>query len=137
MTETVRAAAVLTPYLAVGDARQAIAWYQQAFGASLAGDPIVMPDGRIGHVELTVFGGRLFLSDAHPEIGVDAPRPGAPAACTIHAEVSAVDAVFSHACDGGAVPERDPETTPHGRIAVIRDPFGHRWMLNQEADLSA
>jgi PhnB protein len=136
VTQRVDAAAALTPYLAVGDARHAIAWYQQAFGASVAYDPIVMPDDRIGHAELTVFGGRLFLSDAHPEIGVDAPRPGAPAACTIHAAVPAVDDVFSHACDGGAIPEREPETTPHGRIAVIRDPFGHRWMLNQDGPLA-
>ncbi len=25
---------------------------------------------------------------------------------------------------------RGPEDTPHGRIAVFLDPFGHRWFLN-------
>jgi uncharacterized glyoxalase superfamily protein PhnB len=43
-----------------------------------------------------------------------------------------VDDVFAQACQGGAIREREPKTTPHGRIAVIRDPFGHRWMLNQD-----
>ena len=45
--EPPRAAAL--PYLTVGDARAAIAWYRDALGAELLGDPIVMDDGRIGH----------------------------------------------------------------------------------------
>src|SRR5262249_2669859 len=44
----------VTPYLAVSDARAALAWYQDIFGATLASDPIVMPDGRVGHVELRI-----------------------------------------------------------------------------------
>lgn len=124
---------MLTPYLAVSDARGAIDWYGTAFGATPVGDPIVMADGRVGHAEMTVFGGRLFLSDAHPGIGVVAPAPGAGATCTIHAEVTGVDEVYARACRAGATAERDPQTTPHGRNAVVRDPFGHRWMLDQES----
>lgn len=69
-----RAAAV--PYLAVADARAAIDWYIEVFGARLADEPIEMPDGSIGHCDLEIAGGHLYLSDAHPAIGVTAPRPG-------------------------------------------------------------
>jgi PhnB protein len=34
---------------------------------------------------------------------------------------------------GGAVLDRGPEDTGVGRVAVFRDPFGHRWFLNQPA----
>ena len=34
------------PYLAVSNAREAIAWYVDALGATLVGEPIVMADGR-------------------------------------------------------------------------------------------
>ena len=57
--DTPRPAAV--PYLAVADARAAISWYRDAFGATLVGDPVEMDDGRIGHAELSVSGGVLYL----------------------------------------------------------------------------
>ena len=44
--------AALIPYLAVRDARAAIAWYTDALGAQVVGDPYVMDDDRIGHAEL-------------------------------------------------------------------------------------
>ena len=42
----------VTPYLAVTDARAALDWYVEALGAQVLGEPIVMPDGRVGHAEL-------------------------------------------------------------------------------------
>ena len=33
-----------------------------------------MPDGRIGHAELALGTGVLYLADEHPGIGVTAPR---------------------------------------------------------------
>ncbi|MEO5664674.1 MAG: hypothetical protein ABIR39_15485 [Nocardioides sp.] len=41
----------LTPYLCVADARPAIEWCVDVLGAEVVHDPIVMDDGRIGHVE--------------------------------------------------------------------------------------
>jgi hypothetical protein len=62
------------PYLAAADARAAIEFYRTVFDAEV-GEPIVMPDGRIGHCELTMGGGTVYLSDA-PGIGVVAPLSG-------------------------------------------------------------
>ena len=47
-------------------ARDAIAWYVDALGATLVGEPIVMDDGRIGHAELALGGGVLYLADEYP-----------------------------------------------------------------------
>jgi uncharacterized glyoxalase superfamily protein PhnB len=120
----------LTPYLAVGDARAALEWYCAEIGAELVGEPIEMPDGRIGHAELRIRGARAFLSDAHPELAVVAPDPaGVPV--TLHLEVEDVDGLVARLRGAGAQVDREPDDTPAGRLAVVRDPFGHRWMLNQ------
>ncbi len=121
----------LTPYLAVVDARQAIAWYVEHLGAVVTYEPIVMPDGRVGHVELAVDGGRWMMADEHPEISVQAPDPGRGAAVTLHLSVRDVDALVARVGAGGARLDRGPEDSPVGRVAVVRDPFGHRWFLNQ------
>ena len=81
----------VTPYLAVADARRAVDWYAEAFGARRRGDPIVMPDGRVGHAEIELAGALVMLSDEHPEIGVAAPQPGQGATVTLHAQVADVD----------------------------------------------
>lgn len=122
---------VLTPYLAVADARAAIEWYAAAYGAVVSYDPIVMPDGRVGHVELALLGGRLMLADAYPELGVVAPTVGR-ASVTIHAEVTDCQESTDAARAAGATVEREPTESAGGLGAVVIDPFGHRWMLRQE-----
>lgn len=124
------ATGALTPYLAVSDALAALDFYVDVLGAHRVGEPILMPDGAVGHAELEVFGARVFLSDAAPEIGVVAPVPGAGTAVSLHLEVPDVDALMAAAVRAGAGVEREPADGPYGRIAVLRDPFGHRWMLN-------
>ena len=93
-----------------------------------------MPDGRVGHAELEVGGARLFLADepteAVPGSHVAAPAPGAPATVSLLVEVGDVDAVVARAVEAGARVERPAADYPHGRNAVVRDPFGHRWMLS-------
>lgn len=127
----------LTPYLAVADARASIEWYVDAMDARVVGEPVVMADGRIGHAELAIAGARVFLSDEHPEIGVVAPAPGAGAGVSLHLGVVDVDAVIVRAASAGAVVEREPSDNPYGRVGVIRDPYGHRWMLNSPSVDSA
>jgi PhnB protein len=123
----------LTPYLAVRDARAAIQWYAEHLGAEVVVDPIEMPDGRIGHAELAVDGGRWMMADEHPEIQVEAPALDRGASVTLHLGVEDVDALVARVVAGGATLDRGPEDIPIGRIAVFRDPFGHRWFLNSGA----
>jgi uncharacterized glyoxalase superfamily protein PhnB len=126
---------MITPYLTVKDARAAIDWYRNAFGARVSFEPIVMDDGRIGHVELTIGDDSTFMmSDEFDSAGVAAPDPTRHSSVTLHVETSAVDVVVRQAKAVGAQVDRDPEDTPNGRIAVLHDPFGHRWMFDQPAD---
>ena len=83
----------LTPYIAVSDARAAIEWYVEHLGAEVTMDPIVMPDGRVGHVELAVDGAGWMMSDEYPEINVEAPRADRGAAISLHLTVQDVDAL--------------------------------------------
>ncbi len=125
----------LTPYLAVADARAAIAWYRETLGAVLAEEPIEMADGRIGHAELRVAGARLYLADEFPELNLRAPA--ATSSVTLHLEVPDVDSLVATARDAGADVEREPGDHPYGRSATVRDPFGHRWLLQQSPPVPA
>ena len=127
------AASTVTPYLAVAGAERALDWYADVFGARLLGDPIVMPDGRIGHAEFEIGGATLMLSEQYPEIGVVAPSPDAGVPVTIHLTVGDVDAVVERSAAAGAQIERAPANYEYGRGGVIRDPFGHRWMFLADA----
>lgn len=131
----------LTPYLCVSDARAAIEWYAAVFGAVVTFEPIVMPDNRIGHVELSFDhavggaggggGARIMMSDEFDDAGVASPMPGRGNDVSLHLTVSDVDALAVRITDAGVVLDRGPQDTDHGRVAVLRDPFGHRWFLNQ------
>jgi uncharacterized glyoxalase superfamily protein PhnB len=122
----------LIPYLVVRDARAAIAWYGEAFGARQIGDPYVMDDDRIGHAELEVGGATLYLSDAYPELGLTGPDDRR-VAVTMHLTAHDVDAAVARAEAAGASVERPPTDAPYGRTGVILDPYGHRWMLQTPA----
>lgn len=88
-----------------------------------------MGDGRIGHAELDLDGAYLMLADEFPEVGVAAPQPGAGAPVTLHLEVADVDLVVRRAVAVDARLERPPADYPYGRNGVVRDPFGHRWLV--------
>jgi predicted enzyme related to lactoylglutathione lyase len=117
------------PYLTVANARDAIAWYVDAFGASVVGDPFEMDDGRIGHAELAIAGGVLYLADEYPEIGLKAPDPQATSV-SLMLHVPDTDAALERARERGAQVQSEPYENYGSRSATIIDPFGHRWMLS-------
>lgn len=117
------------PYLCVADARGAIDWYVDALEAVVIGEPIIMDDNRIGHAELGIGGGVLYLADEFPELGLRAPSPGATAV-SLMLHVADTDAALHRARDRGATVEREIAENYGSRTATIIDPYGHRWMLS-------
>jgi uncharacterized glyoxalase superfamily protein PhnB len=117
------------PYLAVTNAREAIAWYVDTFGATVEGQPYEMEDGRIGHAELRIGDGVLYLSDEYPDLGVKAPTPQATSV-SLMLPVADTDATLERARERGARVRREPYENYGARNATIVDPFGHRWMLS-------
>ena len=87
----------LIPYLAVRDARAAIAWYTDAFGARVVGDPYVMDDDRIGHAELDVARRHRSTSPTStPRWGSTGPEDGR-VSVSLHLTVPDVDAAVDRA----------------------------------------
>ncbi|RAV17092.1 glyoxalase [Mycolicibacterium sp. GF69] len=116
------------PYLTVSNARAAITWYVETFGATVVGAPYEMDDGRIGHAELAIGDGVLYLADEYPEIGLRTPAPQSVSVSLMLA-VPDTDAVLERARLRGAEVQREPYEDHGSRTATIIDPFGHRWML--------
>lgn len=117
------------PYLAVPDAKAAIAWYVEALGATVIGEPILMGDGRVGHAELAIGDGVLYLADEFPEMGLKAPAPQA-VSVSLMLPVDDTDAALQRARDHGATVLREVYEDHGSRGATIVDPAGHRWMLS-------
>lgn len=122
----------LSPYIMVSDARRAMDWYIEVFGAHRRGDPHVNADGTIGHAEVGIRDAVLMFaepSDLWPDVPVRAPDSPSTFSHTLHLEVHDVDGTTERARRSGASVEREPTDQPYGRGSVIVDPFGHRWML--------
>jgi predicted enzyme related to lactoylglutathione lyase len=122
----------LTPYIIVSDARRAMNWYIEVFGAQPRGEPHVNADGTIGHAEVGIGDAVLMFAEASglwPDVPVRAPDSPVTFSHTLHLEVDDVDASTERARRSGASVEREPVDQPYGRGSVIVDPFGHRWIL--------
>jgi uncharacterized glyoxalase superfamily protein PhnB len=122
----------LTPYIVVSDARRALDWYVDVFGAQRRGDPIVNADGTVGHAEVGIGDAVLMFAEASglwPDVPVRAPESPATFSHSLHLEVDDVDATTEYARRHGASVEREPTDQFYGRGSVIVDPFGHRWIL--------
>ena len=108
-------------------AAEAIAFYVEVLGATER-MRIPMPDGKIGHAELTIGDGLIMLADAFPGNDFHSPKAigGTPVVISIYVED--VDAVYDRALAAGAKGLRPPSDQFYGdRAAKFVDPFGHQW----------
>jgi PhnB protein len=124
----------VTPYLVVAGAARAIAFYQQAFGATEV-LRIPAPDGRIGHAEITIGDSHVMLSDEYPEMGARAPGTlgGSPVSLLLY--VADVDKTVAQAVAAGASLQRPIEDKFYGdRSGSIVDPFGHIWHVSTHVE---
>lgn len=118
----------ITPYLAVNGAAKAIAWYEKALGAK---ELYRLDDagGRIGHAELQVGDGVIYLSDEWAEHNVLSPSTLHGNSVSFVLTVPDLDAAWKRTVDAGATVERPITEAPYGRGGWLIDPFGHRWNL--------
>jgi len=119
----------ISPYLAVDDAAEAIAYYKKAFGAE---ETVRMdaPDGRIGHAELKIGDSHVMLSDPFPDASTTPPKELGGTSASIFMYVEDVDAVVQQAVGAGATVRMEVEDQFWGdRFGSITDPFGHNWSI--------
>jgi uncharacterized glyoxalase superfamily protein PhnB len=84
---------------------------------------------------LLINGGSVMLADAFLELGqTRAPLPGEQVTMSVSLEYDTpkeVDDICARAAQLGAKIEMQPTNSFwRTRYACLRDPFGHRWILN-------
>ncbi len=121
-------------YLRVHDAARAIAFYKRAFSAEEL-FRLTEPTGRIGHAELKIGPATVMLSDEYPEYGFRGPQALGGTTFAIHLHVDNADALMRQAVDAGATVAREMADQFYGeRSGLIRDPFGHEWLLGHHLE---
>src|SRR5262245_49032307 len=119
----------LTPYLIVKGAREAMAYYAKAFGATELVD-MPGPGGSVMHAEMQIGNARFMLSDESPERGTKSPKTLAGSAGSVMIYTEDVDATFKRAVDAGASVVMPVTDMFWGdRYGSVLDPFGHQWQI--------
>lgn len=130
---------LIVPHLVVRDTREALAYYERAFGATvLYRSPSPTGDGE--HLHLKLWDSLVQVSSEEPaqqQRRVEGALLAAPeslggSTCVFQVSVPDVDAAYKRAVDEGGSPAIPPTTMFWGdRYGWLRDPFGHMWALNQ------
>lgn len=126
----------LTPFLAVPNARAALDFYAEVFGATVV-DSTAM-GGTVVHAEIDFGNGHLQIGEPSPAYGLVAP-PAAPNACfSLGYYCENANVVVARAEAAGATIREPLSNFVSGdRFASILDPFGVRWsIMSRVQDLS-
>jgi len=128
----------MSPYLIVKGAASAIAFYAKAFGAKNV-LCLTEPSGKVGHAELEIGSARFMLADEYPDFGALSPVTVGGSPVSIHLYVVDVDMTVERALSAGATLLRPVQDEFFGdRVALLTDPFGHKWHLaTRQEDVSA
>jgi PhnB protein len=133
---TPHGATSLTPFLVIPDARAAIDFYRDIFGARVV--DVTELGGVVAHAVLDFGNGMMQLGEPMADYGLVPPPDGDADCYSIGLYCPDVDAVVARAEAAGATIREAPSTFVSGdRFASIRDPFGVRWsVLTRVEDLS-
>jgi PhnB protein len=129
-------ATTLTPFLAIRNAKGALEFYRDVFGARVT--DVTEFDGLVVHAGLDFGLGLLQIGEPSPQYGLIPAPEGDDDCYSIGIYVSDVDAVTARAVAAGATVREEPSTFVSGdRFASIRDPYGVRWsVMTRVEDLS-
>ena len=118
--------------LVFDDATAAIAFYQDAFGATVPVEPYTAPDGKVVHSEVRMGDSVVFLTDEGDGEGEDrngvAPSSvGGLVTAVMALNVPDVDALWERAVAAGCEVVYPLTDQFYGdRAGRLRDPFGHQ-----------
>ncbi len=115
------------PYLLYKDAPAAIEFLCKAFGFEEK-FKMAMPDGKIGHAEVSYKDNVVMLATTMEEMGHASQQDLPGHSCALAVYVDGVDAHFEHAKSAGAQIVAEPEDQFYGdRTYRARDTEGHNW----------
>jgi PhnB protein len=118
----------LIPMLCVHDARAAHRFYAEAFGTTVV-ESWEGEDGRIADSILRIGELEFFVADESPENGALSPRTLGGSSTMVLIKATNADELFTKAAEAGAEVLRPLPQGEGFRVGVLRDPFGHRWMI--------
>ena len=118
----------VSAYLIVKDAKEAIDFYQKAFGAE-SGVRMPGPDGQgTMHAELRIGNSTVMLTDENPQWGLKSPSTLGGTAAGLHLYVDDADKAFQRAIDAGCTVKAPLMDAFWGdRFGMVDDPYGHQW----------
>ncbi|GIF05127.1 VOC family protein [Actinoplanes siamensis] len=133
---TPHGATSLTPFLVIPDARGAIDFYRDVFGARVV--DVAEIGGVVAHAVLDFGAGLLQLGEPMADYGLVPPPAGDQDCYSMGLYCPDVDAVLARAEAAGATVREPASTFVSGdRFASVRDPFGVRWsIMTRVEDLS-
>ena len=127
----------VTPRLVVPDARAAIEFYRDAFGAEPRGEPFAGPGGMVVHAEIQLGDSVVYLTD-QGDNGGEAAAPaaaGGRVTAIMVVTVPDVDSLWARAVAAGCEVIHPLADQFYGdREGRLRDPFGHQWMLGSHIE---
>lgn len=114
-------------HIMIKGASAAIDFYREAFNAKEI-FRIARPDGSIIHAEISIEDAIIMLGDA--EEPFQDPRKLKGTTVGLHVYVEDVDALLLQAVKFGAIVIQNVTDMFYGdRMAMLKDPFGHIWVL--------
>lgn len=117
--------------LTVKDTAKALTFYAQALNAEEV-FRMPTPDGGIAHAEFKIGNTHIYISDEAEEWHAFAMPAGTTASCLFSIITQDCDTAYHQAIEAGAHSLSPPQNQFWGtRSALIKDPFGYRWSLNQ------
>jgi PhnB protein len=118
----------IVPYLFYLDAPAAIEFLCKAFGFAEEFRHL-MPDGKIGHAQLSHEGGTIMLASVWPETGMASPMDLPGVHGQIYCRVADADSHYQKAREAGATIAAIPLDQYGERSYRALDTEGHRWIF--------
>jgi PhnB protein len=118
----------LYPFLAVRDTDAAIAFYAEAFGATVR-ERLEAPGGVVVAV-LEIDGMPFGVATEAPNLGTPSPETVEATTVRVSLHVDDPDAAAARAVAAGATEMFPVADQPYGlRQGRVVDPFGHHWLI--------
>ncbi|MGA7744394.1 MAG: VOC family protein [Polyangia bacterium] len=124
----------LTPLLIVRDATRALDFYVRAFNAKELVRYLNNLNGTISHADLSVGDSVFSITEEARDWNSDAPTSLGGSPVVLQLAVGDVDAAVGTMCNAGASIVFPVQQFCGDRMARLRDPFGHLWVLSQRIE---
>jgi len=126
---------LITPYLTVNRADEAITFYEAAFGFEEIGPRLEDNQGNVIHTELKLGDSTIMLAEEMPKFGNKGPKSLRGTSVRINLQVEDAHGAASRAQTAGATLTVPIEDQFYGhRAGRLTDPFGHVWIISQQIE---